>query len=184
VAHAARQAERGSPRGASATRGQPERLEICGQRFELFARVRAWACLQLKSRQDTVVCTDRLRYRTDMDAQTWEQYVEERKRERIRTLAERVRFYRLLRRETIRDLAEESGCSKDTSGASRTAAATRAQRPSSAWQRRSAWTGSICSVQHRRNQRTFLPRLSRLPVLRRDLPLRPQLHLPQPQIAD
>lgn len=49
-----------------------------------------------------------------MDAQEWQQYIEERKRVRIQTVAERLRFYRLLRRKTIRDLAEESGCSKDT----------------------------------------------------------------------
>jgi transcriptional regulator with XRE-family HTH domain len=40
--------------------------------------------------------------------------LEERKQERIETLAERVRFYRLLRRKTMRELASESGCALDT----------------------------------------------------------------------
>ncbi len=49
-----------------------------------------------------------------MDAQEWEQHVADNHARNRRNLAETVRFYRLLRRMTVRDLAAASGCALDT----------------------------------------------------------------------
>ena len=97
MVRAAGQAERGSPRGASATLGMRTRLEA---RFLGCSRAQAQGLVYSSNYEVAAYYVTTYRYNVTMEPKS--------------DMGEKVRFYRLLRRKTIRQLASECGCSPDT----------------------------------------------------------------------